>query len=416
MEKPIDVYSKGSGKNNKLADWTRGQIPNSLLERFGLSMETLEDSNSNKRTISGIQNCPECGAPMFALKISASGAKGPYVMFVPQCTINEDIHHGFQNRSRHGTRAPQGNKGGKGGWKRGKGGQKPAPAIPSKPVVVEEKTVEVETKASESAPPTVIKVEVSVTGGTVMHPEVIRSAKYVMAGSRNIYYTGPAGTGKSTGSRHLHMIMMADQRWKNTKRFMITVSLATLVSDLSGYLDRLNGGEYFMTDLVKALQEPGMIVVDEADKGNPNLAGFWNVILADFTITTPGGTFIRHPDCVIVFIGNTTGHSPNKQYGGSVRQDFATLDRFRCFNIDFVEAVEKAAIPNLIPALYERMKTMRIAAAATGCQRIIGTRELERINQTMVIEGFKDPEKAIKAVMRDSSWSRDEMLSVGIAA
>jgi hypothetical protein len=208
-------------------------------------------------------------------------------------------------------------------------------------------------------------------------------------------------------------ILKGFEEWKVSWFYLTTVGMGTFVETLSGYKDRLDGGKYVTTDLVDSLQKPGLTVVDEADKGNPNLAGFWNTVLASGLITTPGGVFIRHKDNVVVFIGNTTGHSPSKQYSGSVRQDFATLDRFKCFNVGFEEPVERAAIPSLSEELYTLAKKIRKNAETSGLQRIIGLRWLSRVNVTMKVDGL-DAKKAIKQVMKDECWSEDEILASGI--
>lgn len=387
MAKPIDDL-----KSKDLKDWQRGQLDRTIESRFGIGIATLNNSSQLKLYIEGTSKCPECGACTYPKRVPLQDGN---VMFYLQCVASEDKDHGFSKFSRHGNQAPM--------------GRRPGSANKHKTSTVR---VEVEMKQEEVKPTIKEKVEVRVSG-KVVHPEVIRSSRYVLAGERNIYYTGPAGTGKSTGAEHLYEILKSQDKWSDSVIEMITVSMATFVSDLAGFLDRLNKGEFIETDLVKALKKPGVVVVDEADKGNPNLAGFWNVILANKKINTPGGTFDRHPDNVIVFIGNTTGHAPSKQYSGSVRQDFATLDRFRCFNVGFDENVERAAIPTLNESVYSRVRTLRETAKSTGLQRILGTRWLKRVNQAVEVEGLT-PERAIKTIMQDESWSADEILASGV--
>lgn len=392
-EKPIDDLNDRNPRS-----WKRGMLQTGITSRFGISASDLNESSNARSALYQIPTCPECGGSMFARGVTLSDGKR---MYVPQCVMRpRDSKHSFDKWSPHGTRGPMGRKVGSQNKVK-----KEAPR--------EERKIEVEIKKEEIIVKPQEKISVIVSG-KVVHPEIVRASKYVMAGERNIYLTGPAGTGKSTGAEHLHEILKSQDQWKESTLHMLTVSLSTFVSDLAGFLDRLNKGEFVMTDLVKALQAPGVVVVDEADKGNPNLAGFWNVILANAQVNTPGGVFKRHPDNVVVFIGNTTGHQPNKQYSGSVRQDYATLDRFRCFNVGFVEAVERAAIPGLNESLYSRMRQMRTQANSTGLQRILGTRWLKRVNQAMAVEGINDPSAAIKKVMQDESWSNDEIIAAGI--
>lgn len=384
MTKPFDLEDSHPDYRNTKT-WTRGMTAESLRRRFDLAQDLLNFYVVNKQPLDNSKYpvCPECKGDMIVVKITLQdGVTNCYYL---QCRAHEKlVDHGFSKFSKHGTRGLMGRKPGS------KPTPKPAP---------EQKITPVETKM--------------VVPDRVIHPEVIRATKYVINGERQIYFTGPAGTGKSTGAENMLEIMKGNDKWKESFINMITVSMSTFVSDLAGFLDRLNKGEYLETELVKALRKPSLVVVDEADKGNPNLAGFWNTVLANNKITTPGGTFDRHADNVVLFIGNTTGHAPNKQYSGSVRQDFATLDRFRCFNIEFNETVERAAIPGLNEDLYKLANKIRKCAETSGLQRIIGLRWLRRCNQAMKIEG-KGAKETVLQIMKDESWSNDEILASGI--
>jgi MoxR-like ATPase len=378
IEKPVDNGGK------LFTDWRRPLRKTTVLSRFGLTV-TL----TYKTPLPGVP-CPECGSSMH---ITGVKLEDENEIFWPQCDAHMfEKDHGFQRWSKHSWKAPQG---------RPPGSKNRAEPQVSEPVPEPVKVVK--PKVTIEVP----KLE------KVVHPEVIRAAKYVISGERQIYFTGPAGTGKSTAAAHLLEIMSGFERWNGSKMHLLTVSMSTFVADLAGFLDRLNKGEYFKTELVSALESPGLVVVDEADKGNPNLAGFWNTILANNQITTPGGTFRRHEDNVVLFIGNTTGHAPSKQYGGSVRQDFATLDRFRCFNIGFDENVERAAVQGVDEGLYGIVRNIRKTAETTGLQRIVGLRWLKRCQSTLEIEG-KSAKDTVLQVMNDESWSKDEILASGI--
>lgn len=373
----------------ELKFWQRPMVAKSIQHRFGL---TQYDVDLGRSLALDAPFCPECGSRCYPKGVTI--ADGVTKIYWPQCLSSEDKDHGFQKWSKHGTRDPRGRPVGS------KNKEKVSPPAPQPAPVVDTPVKQV----------TVIVPKLEKT----VHPEVLRAAKYVIAGERQIYFTGPAGTGKTTAAEHLLEIMSGVDKWSGSKLHMLTVSMSTFVADLAGFLDRLNKGEYFMTELVKALQEPGLIVVDEADKGNPNLAGFWNTILANGKVTTPGGTFQRHVDNVVLFIGNTTGHSPNKQYAGSVRQDFATLDRFRCFNIGFNEQVERSAIPGLNQGLYDLVNHIRAQSLKSGLQRITGLRWLRRCQQAMEIDGGTAL-NTVKAIMKDESWSDDEILASGLS-
>lgn len=375
MTKPFDL-DKTDPDFGKLKSFTRGMTRDTIIRRFGIDPDTVTEH-------ADFPVCPECGAATHIRKLTLHD--GELVVYYLQCKSNEtNQDHGFGKFSKHGCRAPMGRK----------PGQKYTPKT--------------EEPAPKPAP------EIKVATDKVVHPEIVRACKYIVAGDRQIYLSGPAGTGKSTATEHMLEILRGYAAWKDSSLYLQTVSMSTFVSDLAGFLDRLDGGKYVMAGLVESLMKPGLTVIDEADKGNPNLAGFWNTVLANNKITTPGGTFDRHPDNVVVFIGNTTGHAPSKQYSGSVRQDFATLDRFRVFRIDFREEVERAAIPNLNEDLFKRVQAMRKRAEEkTDLQRIIGLRWLRRVNSMTIIDGLK-PKDALLKTMNDEGWSNDEILASGV--
>lgn len=378
MTKPLDL-DKGHPDFGKLKSFTRGMTKDTIHKRFGIDPETV-------LTHPDFPVCPECGKPTKIRKLTLHD--GELVVYFLQCSENEtNQDHGFGKFSKHGCRAPMGRKGGPVPKKEVKHEDTPAPTPAPNPKPVPDK---------------------------VVHPEVVRACKYIIAGERQIYLSGPAGTGKSTATEHMMEILKGYSAWKEGNLYLQTVSMSTFVSDLAGFLDRLDGGKFVMSELVQSLMKAGLTVIDEADKGNPNLAGFWNTVLANNKITTPGGTFDRHPDNVVVFIGNTTGHAPSKQYSGSVRQDFATLDRFRVFRIDFREEVERAAISNLNEELFSRVQAMRKRAEEkTDLQRIIGLRWLRRVNMMLQIDGMK-PKDALLKTMNDEGWSNDEILASGV--
>lgn len=384
MTKPFDL-EKTHPDFRDLRSWRRGMTAKTLFLRFNVTDEVLKIWVRDSVRVNASGKCPECNGDLIVKEIELADAEKTKVYFL-QCVENQrDPNHGFGKFSRHGVRAPMG-----------------------RPPKGEEKS-----KSPEKIPEPMPSPEIP--KDKIVHPEIIRAAKFIQAGIRNVYFSGPAGTGKSTGAEMLWEILKGHESWRESAFYLTTVGMGTFVETLSGYKDRLDGGRYVSTDLVDSLQKPGLTVVDEADKGNPNLAGFWNTVLASNLITTPGGVFIRHKDNVVIFIGNTTGHAPNKQYSGSVRQDFATLDRFKCFNINFNESVERAAISGLSEDLYTLAKKIRKAAETSGLQRIIGLRWLSRVNVTMKVDGL-DAKKAIKQVMRDECWSDDEILASGIDA
>jgi hypothetical protein len=390
FNKPID---------DGIGPWLRRMTWKSIFRRFGFAQSELDWSNDNRKTLPGMPSCPVCSGATAAKRESfKNNLKKDVVVYFPQCIENwAEDRHGYGNRSPFGTRSKVGRK------PEGDEDEVEAPKPPPK------------VDAPKPPPPPKVNHEGIPDIGEVVHSQVARAFKYVMNGARNLYFTGPAGTGKSHASEQLLRLLKAasPERWGSAPNAaVLTVGLGTMNSQVEGIISRFkNEGEYLPSVFVASARQAGVTIVEEADKGNPNLAGFWNLPLANFKIPTPGGVFERHPDSIVIFVGNTTGHAPSKQYAGSVRQDFATLDRFRIFNVGYERAVEFAAIPGLDSPTWEYFQTVRIKAEKAGFQRILGTRYLGRLVQTMRIENLS-AQKALSVMADDEGWSSDEKLAV----
>lgn len=133
-----------------------------------------------------------------------------------------------------------------------------------------------------------------------------------------LYLWGGAGAGKTTVISQIASDL--------GKRFeLVTFSSQTTEAKLVGFRDAT--GEVRETPLVSALQEPSIVLFDEWDSCPPSVALTVNAVSANRMVSTPSGTYQVHPECVLVFSGNTNLDGATSAYNGRSATDFSSKDR-----------------------------------------------------------------------------------------
>lgn len=178
---------------------------------------------------------------------------------------------------------------------------------------------------------------VTVNGATVASVQGRRHFQYedilthVLAGDE-LYLWGGAGAGKTTTVQQIAEDL--------GKRFeLVTFSSQTTEAKLVGFRDA--SGEVRVTPLVDALQEPSVVLFDEWDSCPPSVALTVNAVSANRMISTPAGTFKVHPECVLVFSGNTSLDGATAAYNGRAAADFSSKDRLSV--VEFLYDLEMEA-------------------------------------------------------------------------
>jgi len=134
----------------------------------------------------------------------------------------------------------------------------------------------------------------------------------------NIWVTGPAGSGKTTGARMLAKALDVP--------FFYNGALETKF-EVIGYKDA--SGAYHTTAFREAMERPSVYLfddIDSCDSNAPLLA--LNGALANGLITFPDKQLERHPDSIVIATANTWGLGATADYVGRTRLDGAFLDRF----------------------------------------------------------------------------------------
>lgn len=134
---------------------------------------------------------------------------------------------------------------------------------------------------------------------------------------RNIWITGPAGSGKTTAARKLAEALGLE--------FAFHGAIDTPYK-LTGFLNATGG--YVSTQFRHIYQNGGVILLDECDASSPSALLELNAALTNARASFPDGMIERHPDCYVLCAANTWGFGGDANYVGRAKLDAAFLDRF----------------------------------------------------------------------------------------
>ena len=179
----------------------------------------------------------------------------------------------------------------------------------------------------------------------------------------NIWVTGPAGSGKTTGARMLAKALELP--------FFYNGALETKF-EVIGYSDA--GGKYHTTAFREAMEQPSVYLfddIDSCDSNAPLLA--LNGALANGLIAFPDKHVERHRDSIVIATANTWGLGATADYVGRTRLDGAFTDRFGGkVTWGYDEEFERAISGN--PTWTLQVQRARAKAAQAGLKVLITPR------------------------------------------
>jgi len=159
---------------------------------------------------------------------------------------------------------------------------------------------------------------------------------------------GPTGSGKTS----LVEQIAARLRWPT-----ITVSAHSRMEmpELTGYnlpyTDPVSGDlqtRFVDGPLTKAMREGFIFVLDEYDTLDPAVSVGLHAVLEGRPLVIPenGGEIIHpHPNFRFVACGNTAGQGDeNSLYAATMQQNLATLDRFRVYEVPYIDKKDELAL------------------------------------------------------------------------
>lgn len=199
-------------------------------------------------------------------------------------------------------------------------------------------------------------------------PDCFCRALRRLENGKNVFFYGPAGSGKNVISEELAKAMGAKFYYYNT--------LVTKF-DLTGYCDAK--GNYIPTPLyeaVKNAQEGGesVVMLDEICTGAPEALVCINAALANGYFTFADSP-VQVPLTNVHFIAadNTNGQGATDQYNGRYKMDESTRDRFSFVKLDYLPQIEES-ICGEHKDILTFLRNVRSAAAKLGLSLICGYR------------------------------------------
>ena len=140
-----------------------------------------------------------------------------------------------------------------------------------------------------------------------------------VADNSYVLLKGNAGSGKTYGAVQIAKALDLDYRIFS---FTNEISLGRCI----GYMDAM--GKYVTTAIREMYENGGLLIMDEFDAMNPNVAVSLNNMLSGDEYTFPDEVVVKHEDFKVIACTNTFGNGADKDYSSRNKLDKATLDRF----------------------------------------------------------------------------------------
>lgn len=150
----------------------------------------------------------------------------------------------------------------------------------------------------------------------------------MLGAKMNVALIGEAGSGKSVAA-------VQSAQALNLDYYTFSFNQKVMPHDLVGFMSPITG-EYVASNIRKAYENGGVLILDEFDRANTEVTIALNGMLANDDYMFPDGMVKKHEEFRVVACQNTNGLGGSKVYASAKRQDGSTLNRFVKleFNID----------------------------------------------------------------------------------
>jgi len=217
-----------------------------------------------------------------------------------------------------------------------------------------------------------------------------------------VMMTGDAGSGKTFGAKSVAKALDLDFR-------IFSFTNETSLGRTMGFMNAT--GEYVRTAVRDMYENGGVLILDEFDAANPNVAMVLNNLLDGDEYTFDDGQIARHPEFRYVACTNTYGKGANKQFNARNKMDDATMDRFVYMAWEYDEVLERNIFGNTEAT--EVVLKIRANANKMGMNGLVTPRRTREVNK-MVSIGFSVKDAVQMAILNPHKGDVQKGLLEGV--
>lgn len=217
-----------------------------------------------------------------------------------------------------------------------------------------------------------------------------------------VMMTGDAGSGKTFGAKSVAKALDLDFR-------IVSFNNEMSLGRTMGFMNA--NGQYVRTAVRDMYENGGVLILDEFDSANPNVAMALNNLLDGDEYSFDDAQVSRHPEFRYVACTNTYGKGANKKYNARNKMDDATMDRFVYMDWGYDEVLERNIFGNTEAT--EVVFKIRANANKMGMNGLVTPRRTREVNK-MVSIGFSIKDAVQMAILNPHKGDVQKGLTEGI--